>query len=110
MNSNIVRVTPAPDALMDRYNELAFTQEIASIESYADDWLKLARDADSAGRPALAGMARERGLFYAQQVPGEYIRLFEGSFSELIQVEPPTNMENDSHWFERQERINANGH
>lgn len=86
MNNNIVQVISAPDALMDRYNELAAMQEFSSSGEYAKMWLDLAADAESQNRPALAGMARGRGEFYKKQAEGSYIRLLEGSFSELIQV------------------------
>lgn len=107
MNNNIVQIIPAPDALMDRYNELAFTQEIPDIKLYADSWMELGRQADEQGRIALAEMCFSRGRFYGRQAGGEYIRLIEGSFSELIPVDIPNNMETDQEWFARQERING---
>ena len=73
------------DNLMDRYLELAEMQNIDSAE-YAVEWHKLAADAEGGARPALAEMCRQRGDHYAAQDYGEYIRLIEGSFSELIDV------------------------
>lgn len=87
MNTNIIQVTPRPDALLDRYNELAFTQNIPDIQGYADDWQALAVECKIHGRPALAGMAQARADFYRVQAEGEYVRLIDGSFSELIAVE-----------------------
>lgn len=86
MNNNLLQVTPPPDELIDRYNALAFMQEIPSLREYAQAWHNLANDAESQNRPALAGMARARGEFYQKQAEGQYIRLLEGNFSELIQV------------------------
>lgn len=88
MDNFFVKVTfnPEAKALMEKYYDLAFTHEIPKMGDYAKAWLDLAREFDKLGMVNMAGMTRERGLFYAQQAPGEYIRLIEGSFSELIQV------------------------
>ena len=74
------------DPLTARYYELAMAQIIPDVASYAIEWMKLAADAEAYSRFSLAGMCRSRGDFYAQQDYGEYIRLIEGSFSELLPV------------------------
>ena len=79
-------ITNAPDELMERYYKLAAVQEIPNIARYAFEWAVLAEDAAKAGREACAEAWNKRGQFYAQQAGGEYIRLIEGSFSELVQV------------------------
>lgn len=81
-----IQVTPAPDALTRRYNELAFAQNIPDIRGYANEWQALAVECVIGGRPALAGMCQGRADFYKVQADGEYVRLLEGSFSELIAV------------------------
>lgn len=86
MNNNIVQVAPATDALMDRYNELALRTEIDDVDAYALEWFVLARDADAAGRPALAGMCRGRGDFYGDNTPGVYVRVMDGNFCTFEKV------------------------
>lgn len=82
----IQTITNAPDELMGRYLRLSAVQEIPNIARYAFEWNVLAEDAANAGRVASAEAWSERGRFYAQQAGGEYIRLIDGSFSELVQV------------------------
>ncbi len=74
------------DELTNRYDKLAFTQEIPNIARYAFEWKTLGDDCDIAGRPALAGMCHARAKFYGEQAGTEYIRLIDMPFSELIQV------------------------
>ena len=74
------------DNLMARYLELAKVQNIESVAEYALEWYKLAADAEIEGRINLAAMCQERGLFYAVQDEGEYIRIIDRSLSELIAV------------------------
>ncbi len=73
------------DELMQRYYELSMLQNI-NIARYAFAWRTLAEDAAKADRPALASMCASRADFYGKQAGGEYIRLIETPFSELIQV------------------------
>ena len=93
MNSNIT-IQGYTDALMERYNGLAFQQEIPNIARYAFEWKTLGDDCDIAGRPALAQMCHSRAKLYGEQAGGEYIRLIETPFSELVAVtvdEPADN-------------------
>lgn len=68
------------------YLALANMQNIDDIRDYALAWADLADIAQDNQRPALAAMCRSRAEFYGSQDTGEYIRLFDGSFSELITV------------------------
>jgi len=83
------------DTLTARYIELSMTQIIPDIALYAIEWMKLAADAEAQGRFSLAGMCRSRGDFYAHQDYGEYIRLIEGSFSELLRVDELATVESE---------------
>ena len=85
-------VHPAPtvttlDPLTARYMELADVREFSSNAEYAKAWETLADDCAAAGRPSLACACQSRADFYTDQIPGSYIRLIEGPFSELILVE-----------------------
>lgn len=73
--------------LMDIYYYLCGMQNIPDIEQYAFDWMDLARRFDAIGATHSAGSARGRGEHYQKQAGGEYLRIIEGSFSELIAVE-----------------------
>jgi hypothetical protein len=75
------------DALMNRYYALADTQTIDSMEVYAQSWYILAADFGGAGRPAMAESCIGRWKQYRNEPAGEYIRLIEMPFSELIPVE-----------------------
>lgn len=85
MNSNIAVIQGYKDHLLDRYNELVFMQNI-DMKSYAADWHALGDEAIKANRPALAGMAYARAFHYGQLAGGEYIKLIEQPFAELVQV------------------------
>jgi hypothetical protein len=84
-----IQILPALDALTDRYLALAGVQELSSSE-YASQWRTLADEAAQQGRENLAASCYARADFYGKQEPGEYIRLIEGSLSELILVEAAT--------------------
>jgi len=86
MNQNITVIQGYSDPLLDRYNELAFMQNIADMQAYAEDWHVLGDDAIMQDRPALAETVYARALHYAQMVGGEYIRVIEQPFAELRQV------------------------
>jgi hypothetical protein len=80
---------PAPDELMNRYMTLANTQHIENIARYAFEWDTLAADARAKGQLSRASAWQSRADFYKAQAGGEYVRLIDGSFSELIQVTSP---------------------
>lgn len=72
------------DPLVDRYYELCFTNNFDAAQ-YAQDWLTLAEEFEKGGRVAMASMCRGRAKQYSQ-MQGEYVRLTEGSFAELVEV------------------------
>jgi hypothetical protein len=91
MNNNIT-IQGYTDELLERYNGLAFQQEIPNVARYSFEWKTLGDDCDKAGRPALAAMCHSRARFYGEQAGGEYLRYIELPFSELLQVsEDPTD-------------------
>ena len=85
MNNNI-KVLEHSDELMERYNILATTQNIEDVSAYAVAWQKLAADAREADRPALAAMCQQRGDDYGSLGGTEYVRIIEGSFSEVFEL------------------------
>lgn len=86
MNNNITIVQGHADPLLEQYNALAFTQNIPDMEIYASDWHALGDECIKQGRPALAGMCYARSYYYGQIGKGEYVRLLEQPFAELIEV------------------------
>lgn len=83
-------MTTGTDEITALYYGLSNMQNIDDIADYALAWDELACMALLEGRPALAGMCTSRAAFYyeaAEAQSGEYIRLTDGSFSELIPVE-----------------------
>lgn len=86
----ITGIIPATDELTALYFGLSNLQNIDDIADYALAWDELACMALLAERLALAGMCTSRAAFYheaAEAQSGEYIRLIDGSFAELIAVE-----------------------
>ena len=77
---------PALDNLMTRYYELTQTQTIPNIVRYAFAWRVLAEDFEMDKRVAMSEMCHARARFYGRQAGGEYIRLIDMPFSELIAV------------------------
>jgi hypothetical protein len=73
------------DALLSEYTRLCKMQNITDMQAYAMDWRKLMASAQVAGMRNLARNARSRWLHY-RQMSGEYVRLFDLPFAELIQV------------------------
>ncbi len=81
-----MQTTPAPDALMLCYYELANMQNIDDIKDYAMAWKELGSMFEADGRPAMADACYGRSLQYRPEPAGEYIRIIELPFSELIPV------------------------
>lgn len=73
------------DALLSEYTRLTQMQNILDMQAYALAWRKLMACSQRAGRRNLARNARARWHNY-RVMQGEYVRLFEQPFSELIQV------------------------
>ena len=76
------------DELTARYLDLSDIQSIPNVARYAFEWKMLADDADANGRPSLAAMCHARAAHYGKLVGGEYLRLIDLPFSELIMVLP----------------------
>lgn len=87
MNNLITKIEGFKDALLDRYNELAFVQNIPDVQAYGNEWKLLGEMCEAENRPALAAMCFSRASWYLGQPVGEYVRLTDGPFSELIPVE-----------------------
>lgn len=75
------------DALTKRYMELCLMQNIADMQGYALSWRRLMAAAQVIGFRSLARNARARWRHYRDMAGGEYVRLFEQPFAELILVE-----------------------
>jgi hypothetical protein len=73
-----------PDPIMKRYTELSSLNIIPDMGEYAKDWMRLALEADAAGRPATAEACKSRAMHYNTLAGGEYVRLVEGCLAELI--------------------------
>lgn len=74
------------DEIMQRYYDLSLLNIIPDMGEYAKDWQRLAMKADIDGRPATAEACRARAKYYYELTGGEYIRLVQGCFAELIPV------------------------
>ena len=73
------------DALLSEYTRLSLMQNIADMKAYALAWRKLMGCAQVAGRRNMARNARARWQHY-RPMSGEYIRLIERPFAELVEV------------------------
>jgi hypothetical protein len=74
-------------ALLERKTELAMMNEILNMEWYADAWLQLAAEFEKFGYPSNAEDCNSRGIHYHTFTRGEYIKLVDGPFAEMILVE-----------------------
>ena len=72
--------------LDERYLELSGRQSIAKMARYAFEWSVLGEDMDKAGRPATADECLSRGKHYGVMAGGEYVRLIDMPFSEVIKT------------------------
>jgi hypothetical protein len=79
------------DPILSRYLQLSRVQNIPDLKAYGASWLDLADLALQAVPPRehSAEAYRKRGEWYIEQGKGEAVRIIEGSFSELIMVDPP---------------------
>lgn len=74
------------DKIMERWMDLSLMQNIPNMAEYAEAWNVLAADMDAANRPYSAEACRSRFEFYRELAGGEYVRLIEQPFAELIEV------------------------
>jgi hypothetical protein len=65
---------------------LTQAQNIPCIQTYADDWAKLADDFEAIGLTETARNCRARFEQYRILTPGEYVRLIDQPIAELIHV------------------------
>lgn len=72
--------------IMGRYHQLADRQNIEDVKAYGSEWAALALDFDNSDRPYMAALCYARAEYYGVQPLGEYVRVVDGSFSELIPV------------------------
>jgi hypothetical protein len=72
--------------LQKRKLELSIMKNIPSMAEYAEAWNMLAADFDAIGAPFNAEYCRGRFRQYRDLAGGEYMRLIELPFSELVQV------------------------
>jgi hypothetical protein len=81
---------PSIDPLFDRKLALSMLQNIPDMGKYAQAWADLAAEFEMIGFWSNASYCKSRALHYAAVAaitPGEYVRLVDGSFSELIPVD-----------------------
>ena len=74
------------DTIMARYMDLSLAHEIPDMQEYAKQWQQLAMDCDKEDRVATAETCRKNAKHYCEMYGGEYIRLVEGCFAELIPI------------------------
>lgn len=72
------------DPISDRRFELEQMQNIPDIFEYAKSWELLAQECDKQDRPSTAEMCRSKAKHYCGLAGGEYVRLVQDTFVELI--------------------------
>ncbi len=77
------------DPLMDRYHELAFTNDIQDMQAYAMDWQRLGNEAAKQNRPALAENCYSHAKHYSEIDGGHYYRIVDGCLAELQRGDMP---------------------
>ena len=75
-----------PQTLINRRTALSLQNIIPDMDAYAEEWNKLSADFAALGMLANAAMCNKNYQHYKEIADGEYIRLIEGSFAELIPV------------------------
>jgi hypothetical protein len=81
-------MTTAPDEVLDEYTRLSTMNVIEDVKAHAEDWRNLAIKAACADRMATADNCMSRVKYWLEKDSAAYIRLVEGSFSELLQTAP----------------------
>jgi hypothetical protein len=74
------------DELMQRYIDLSLMQNIPDMGEYAEDWFRLGNAMQDAGRFSSAATCYDRSNHYREMSGGEYVRLIDQPFAELIEV------------------------
>lgn len=75
-----------PQTLINKRIALSLQNIIPDMNEYAEEWNKLSTDFAAIGMLANAEMCFKNYKHYREIADGEYIRLIENSFSELIQT------------------------
>ena len=75
------------DELTKDMLELTKQNVIPDMQDYAQKWYDLSMRAEKEDRPASASSWRQRAKYYADLCGCGYIRLVEGSFSELVRTD-----------------------
>lgn len=75
-----------PQTLINKRIALSLQNIIPDMDAYAEEWNKLGADFAAIGMLANAEMCFKNYKHYREIADGEYIRLIENSFSELIQT------------------------
>jgi len=86
------------DELTKDMLELSKQNIIPDVVGYAQRWYDLSMRAEKEDRPASASSWRARAKYYSELAGVEYIRLVEGSFSELVKTDEP-----DYDWQQRKD-------
>ena len=74
------------DPIMTEFMRLSLMHSIEDLHDYGHKWQRLAYECDKEGRVATAETCRKNAAHYWGMDGGEYIKLVETSFSELIRV------------------------
>jgi hypothetical protein len=72
--------------LLERKRILSEMNVIPDMRAYAAGWTQLADEFQSIGLESNAEYCRSRGTHYSQIAGGEYIKLTDGPFAELLEV------------------------
>lgn len=91
-----------PQTLISRRIELSLQNIIPDMDAYAEEWNKLSADFAALGMLASAEMCFRNYQHYKEIADGEYIRLIEGSFAELI---PTTDMQGGQRYLVDESRL-----
>lgn len=75
-----------PQTLIKKRISLSLQNIIPDMDAYAEEWNKLSADFTAIGMLANAVMCFKNYQNYKKIADGEYIRLIEGSFAELLPV------------------------
>jgi len=74
------------DPITDRRLELEGMQNIPDMAAYALEWEKLTADCQAAQRFSLAALCGSKAEHYRNLAGGEYVRLIQDTFVELVEV------------------------
>lgn len=73
-----------PQTLINKRIALSLQNIIPDMDAYAEEWNKLGADFAAIGMLANAEMCNKNYQHYKEIADGEYVRLIENGFAELI--------------------------